>query len=63
MNDRLNRSPVFPKRAEQIYTLKDFLENSPNDKYRLPIIVNITSLNSYGRSIKNILTISIDKIF
>ena len=37
------------------YKLKEFLTNSDNDKYQLPIIVNIVSLNNYGRSIKNIL--------
>ncbi len=57
MQDLLNHYPLyFPKRNEEIYTLKQFLDNTINDKYNLPIIVNITSLNNYGRSLKSVLT-------
>ncbi|CAF1332953.1 unnamed protein product [Adineta ricciae] len=38
------------------YTLKEFLANLNHQQYQLPIIVNISALNNYGRSIKNILT-------
>jgi len=38
------------------YTIKEYLANFDNKRYKLPTIVNITSLNNYGRSIKNILT-------
>lgn len=56
MQDMLNHYPVyFPKRNEELYTLKQFLDEATNDKYQLPIIVNVTSVNNYGRSIKHIL--------
>jgi hypothetical protein len=57
MQDLLNHYPAcFPKRNDELYTLKQFLDRNINDKYQLPIIVNITSTNNYGRSLKNILT-------
>ncbi|UJR15965.1 hypothetical protein I4U23_002884 [Adineta vaga] len=40
----------------ETFTLKEFLANSNSNRYKLPIVVNITSLNNYGRSVKNILT-------
>ena len=60
MRDYLARFPAyFPSSTDRLYTLKEFLDNvnnTRNNEYNLPIIVNITSLNTYGRSIKNILT-------
>ncbi|CAF4732235.1 unnamed protein product [Rotaria socialis] len=49
---------LFPNRGEKSYKLNEFLAivNDNCDKqYELPIIVNITSLNSYGKSIKHLL--------
>ncbi|CAF4600617.1 unnamed protein product [Rotaria sp. Silwood1] len=60
MHSMLNNYPVsFPPRYEQSCTLKEFLNEvntSCDNQYKLPIIVNIMSLNSYGRSIKNLLS-------
>ncbi|CAF3555497.1 unnamed protein product [Rotaria sordida] len=49
----------FPSRSDQSYTLKEFLrdiDTECDNPYKLPIIVNITSLNNYGRSIKGLLS-------
>ncbi|CAF3956649.1 unnamed protein product [Rotaria magnacalcarata] len=49
---------LFPNRGEKSYKLNEFLAivNDKCDKqYELPIIVNITSLNSYGKSMKHLL--------
>ena len=55
MHDLLNHYPVyFPKRNDQLYTLKQFIEIS--SKSQLPIIVNIASSNHYGRALKHFLT-------
>jgi hypothetical protein len=55
MHDLLNHYPVhFPKRNDQLYTLKQFIETST--KSQLPIIVNIASSNNYGRGLKHFLT-------
>ncbi|CAF2754090.1 unnamed protein product [Rotaria sp. Silwood2] len=54
-----NYSVSFPSRYDQLYTLNAFLNDISiecNTQHKLPIIVNITSLNSYGRSIKNLLS-------
>ena len=57
MHDLLNHQPVyFPRRHEQLYTLKRFLDSSTGTRHQLPIIVNVTSLNNYGRSVRNILS-------
>ena len=57
MHEPLNNYPVyFPRRHEQLYTLKRFLDSSTATKYQLPIIVNVTSLNHYGRAVKNLLS-------
>ena len=46
----------FPSSDDQSYTLREFLDNKSNNKYHLPIIVKITSLNISGRTIKNLLS-------
>lgn len=57
MHDPLNNYPVyFPRRHEQLFTLKRFLDSSTATKYQLPIIVNVASLNNYGRAVKNLLS-------
>ncbi|CAF4035220.1 unnamed protein product [Adineta steineri] len=38
-----------------VYKLKELLTDLDSSTYQLPLIVNIVSLNNYGRSIKNIL--------
>jgi hypothetical protein len=56
MQNILNHSsPSFPPRNDEIYTLKEFLDNA-DSTYKLPIIVNIASLNNYGRNIKDLLS-------
>ena len=50
---------IFPTDNDQLFTLKQFLDNINNelhDQYSLPIIVKIKSLNSYGQNIKNLLS-------
>lgn len=57
MHDLLNHQPVyFPRRNEHLYTLKRFLDSSTGTRHQLPIIVNVTSLNNYGRNVRNILS-------
>ena len=55
MHNLLNNYPVyFPKnKSLNIYTLQQFLTQA---NYQLPFIVNITALNTHGRSLKHFLS-------
>jgi hypothetical protein len=56
MLDILNQCPPdFPARNDQIYTIKEYLDNDDNSCH-LPIIVNVTALNNYGRYVKHLLS-------
>lgn len=61
MCDLFNKIPVnFAIRPDKSLTLKNYLsslsQNSDEISTELPMIVNVVSLNNYGRSLKNILS-------